>query len=70
MEAHNPTPENRDTISKILKERKVSKLSSNENNVAAAVPEDQKKREEIKEKNRQKDIEMKTKMQVLQEKIK
>ncbi len=62
--------ENRDTISKILKERKVSKLSSNEINVAAAVPEDQKKREEIKEKNRQKDIEMKTKMQVLQEKIK
>lgn len=54
---------------KISKERK--RIAPSEGNEESKnFPKDLKKREEIKERHRQKDAEMKTKMQVLQEKIK
>lgn len=45
-------------------------VTASEGNEEFNLPKDSKKREEIKERHRQKDAEMKTKMQVLQEKIK
>lgn len=54
---------------KISKERKRI-VPSEGNEESKNFPKDLKKREEIKERHRQKDAEMKTKMQVLQEKIK
>jgi hypothetical protein len=60
---------------KLTEEKKISKerktiAASEGNEEPKNFPKDLKKREEIKEKHKQKDAEMKTKMQVLQEKIK
>ena len=65
-----PTESNLAEEKKASKERKTIAASEGNDESKNNFPKDLKKREEIKEKHRQKDAEMKTKMQVLQEKIK
>ena len=65
-----PTENNLTEEKKMAKERKTIAASEENEESKNILPKDLKKREEIKERHRQKDAEMKTKMQVLQEKIK